>query len=330
MAPPSDDPVDKDIMNLIARQESRGGWPLGYITATCPADAPVGCQATRYFSNLNCCPEGHFCFGSLQPYCCPTEDDCATAVNNIPRCANGEWTMYRNTRDGDYFCCPSGYIGVLPKSGSGGICELEGVSIPTSQIASVASQAGFVAPTATSNSGANPVSTDGSASGNNNNSSTVSIPAGAIIGFVIGGVAIVVLIALVLWLHRRSLRKNPPGQPAPVVQTTVYSQGGAGRDQYTNVSSNPNTGAVNSSSQGVAEEPKPVTGFDSSQQPQQQLLLGYGTEIVPQQQGLPAAVEYTWAPAVPTGPQELPENVRIIEMDGAPTPPLGGQGPRSY
>lgn len=133
-----------------------------------------------------------------------------------------------------------------------------------------------------------------------------------------------------LWLHRRSLRKNPPGQPAPVVQTTVYSQGGAGRDQYTNVSSNPNTGAVNSSSQGVAEEPKPVTGFDSSQQPQQQLLLGYGTEIVPQQQGLPAAVEYTWAPAVPTGPQELPENVRIIEMDGAPTPPLGGQGPRSY
>jgi len=56
---------------LGERQAYRGGWPLGFTTATCPAEAPVGCQSSPSY-NLNCCPAGQFCFGTLQPYCCPT------------------------------------------------------------------------------------------------------------------------------------------------------------------------------------------------------------------------------------------------------------------
>jgi hypothetical protein len=58
-------------VQLQDRQSYRGGWALGFTTAPCPADAPVGCQFVPDY-NLNCCPEGQFCFGTLQPYCCPT------------------------------------------------------------------------------------------------------------------------------------------------------------------------------------------------------------------------------------------------------------------
>jgi hypothetical protein len=57
---------------LDVRQEYRGGWPLGYMGADCPADAPVGCPGA---GNLNCCPTGQFCdinFSSSSVYCCPT------------------------------------------------------------------------------------------------------------------------------------------------------------------------------------------------------------------------------------------------------------------
>src|SRR5689334_2539938 len=78
--------------------------------------------------------------------------------------------MYRNElwSNNNYFCCPPGYIGVLPQRGSSGICEIEGVSIPKSQLATVASQIGGTAvtasgkvPTATAGSGSSVTATGG-------------------------------------------------------------------------------------------------------------------------------------------------------------------------
>jgi hypothetical protein len=115
-------------------------------------------------------------------------------------------------------------------------------------------------------SGSSPGETSGNGNGNNNsggdgpaaesNGSSGSggggsggISAGAIAGIVVGGVAFFALvIALILWLHRRSLRKrapaetggNPPALPQeplkPVGATQVYALQGqydaAGMVQY--------------------------------------------------------------------------------------------------
>ena len=61
----------KPAAQMVVRQEYRGGWPLGFTTAACPAETPVGCRWISTY-NLNCCPSGQFCFGTQQPYCCPT------------------------------------------------------------------------------------------------------------------------------------------------------------------------------------------------------------------------------------------------------------------
>lgn len=167
-----------------------------------------------------------------------TDDDCGPAVKNVPVCANSTWNMYRNEQwsNNNYFCCPPGYIGVLPQRGSSGICETEGVNIPKSQLATVASQIGGASvtasgrvPTATAGSGSSVTATNGrvpgtatvtptSVSGDGpgpgpgqETSSNPPLSTGAIAGIAVGGATVfLILFALILWLHRRSLRKRPP------------------------------------------------------------------------------------------------------------------------
>lgn len=58
---------------VTPRQEYRGGWPLGYMGADCPADAPSKCTQRYGFTNQNCCPKDQFCLDAvLSIYCCPT------------------------------------------------------------------------------------------------------------------------------------------------------------------------------------------------------------------------------------------------------------------
>ena len=57
----------------VARQEYRGGWPLGYTGAECPAHSNSKCTLSYGFTNLNCCPSGQTCLDDvLLIYCCPT------------------------------------------------------------------------------------------------------------------------------------------------------------------------------------------------------------------------------------------------------------------
>jgi hypothetical protein len=139
----------------------------------------------------------------------------------------------------DYFCCPKGYIGVLPVRGAAGICELEGVDVPKSQIATLASQIGTAGPSpsgrlptaATTDTGSETAAGGGrqptssvSGDGTDTNSNS-SISTGAIAGIAVGAVAVLILaFALIMWLHRRSLRKRPSQAAAPVYQTISPSE----------------------------------------------------------------------------------------------------------
>ncbi|KAK0623863.1 hypothetical protein B0T14DRAFT_190598 [Immersiella caudata] len=156
----------------------------------------------------------------------PTEADCGTAVTNRPICANPAWTLFGLTFN-RYFCCPSGFFGVKSVELSGrGICEPNLDGLPATRIASTISSGNPTATGAasTTRSGSGQTTSPGSGSGNSGSSNDSSggsggggsVSAGVIAGSVVGGVVLLLLgIALVLWLHRRSLRRDPgPGQAA--------------------------------------------------------------------------------------------------------------------
>lgn len=247
--------------HVARQQEYRGGWPLGYMGAECPAHSSSKCTVRYGFDNLNCCPNGQTCQDDiLTIYCCPTgkqssqpsplpnkrdirdrftkkrltsmaEADCRAAVANRPVCANSTWDLYGLSKD-KYFCCPTGYFGVLPISGGAGLCEPNVVGIPASRIASI-----FTVPTGASAGGgggggaSNPQPTAGNSgagagAGSGSGSSSEggnagaggsggsAVSAGAIAGIVMGGIILLaIVVSVILWYHRRSLRKIPPSKP---------------------------------------------------------------------------------------------------------------------
>ena len=172
----------------------------------------------------------------------------------------------------DYFCCPQGYIGVLPQAGAGGICQVEGVNVPKSQLATMASQIGGTSvaasgtpvPTvATSKSSATTTgqgqgttsqnqgiatqtsqgTTQTSVPGGEPTSGTSSSPlsTGAIAGIAVGAAAFLLVFALVLWLHRRSLKKQ--SQTVHGAPTESFNQDfkGIGETQAKQIGAQSNT-----------------------------------------------------------------------------------------
>ncbi|KAK4449731.1 hypothetical protein QBC34DRAFT_403901 [Podospora aff. communis PSN243] len=225
----------------VARQiTARGGWPQGNMGSNvCPADVPVPCDPRIPWLHRNCCLAGQFCRQTwFRMYCCPTEDDCGSTVINNPRCINETWTMYRLTKIVEgYFCCPKEYVGVIPVEGDAGLCEPSAEGLPKSRLASMVLPQTILGtnPTATATvtdpsqseatksaaggttQGANSSGGNGGGLGLGESSSQNSSPsAGVIAGIVIGAAIILVAgFALVLWLHRRSLRgSEPPPEPA--------------------------------------------------------------------------------------------------------------------
>ena len=186
--------------------------------------------------------------------------DCGAAVKNVPVCANSAWNMFQIEQFGnrDFFCCPNGYTGVLPASGAAGICEAAGANLPLTRLATMASQIGGTSvtpfggsPTATL-SGVAPHTTGPGGGGGGGGSQTTTgtgaaappgetgagtsfsgsgagvssaLSIGAIAGIVVGGVVVLVLaVALVLWFHRRSLRRQPPPAGAYIPNGHFSSQ----------------------------------------------------------------------------------------------------------
>jgi hypothetical protein len=134
---------------------------------------------------------------------------------------------------GSYFCCPSGYIGVIPTRGEAGVCERDGVDVPKSQLATTASQVGvrgtsatpftdIKSSTLTSDGPLTPTGTgatagppgratgQGTQDGTGNAGSNAPISTGAIAGIAVGAAAaLAIAVGLIMWWHRRSLRKRP-------------------------------------------------------------------------------------------------------------------------
>ena len=161
------------------------------------------------------------------------EADCGTAARNRPVCANPAWTLFGLTSN-RYFCCPSNFFGVKSVELSGrGVCEPNLDGFPSSRIASTITRGvGGSAPTGTAATGTGggggrrtttgaggggggtpestgtSISDSNNAGGGNGGSGGSSISAGVIAGAVVGGVVAILLgVALLLWLHRRSLNK---------------------------------------------------------------------------------------------------------------------------
>ncbi|KAL2062396.1 hypothetical protein VTL71DRAFT_6662 [Oculimacula yallundae] len=153
------------VQQLSGRAEYQGGWPLallGTASSTCPISASESCSSK--VQNPSCCPSGQTCIFSSSTYasyCCPTSADCNTAVLNFPRCSNSTWNMFVQEPSG-YFCCEPGMIGVNPANGmSGGLCEPADQHVPTSILASLATQIGVATLSPTAKGNGNTTATGG-------------------------------------------------------------------------------------------------------------------------------------------------------------------------
>ncbi|KAK0739096.1 hypothetical protein B0T21DRAFT_449309 [Apiosordaria backusii] len=141
--------------------------------------------------------------------------DCYNAVTNNPTCANSTWILWTSGGRENPFCCPEGYVGVLPpegRSSAGGTCEDGGnvEGIPLSRLATASTAGRSTTATDTPGAGGNG---GGSTPGDNSRSgddgaSSSPISTGAIAGIVIGAVVVLVVgVAVVLWCHRKRQRK---------------------------------------------------------------------------------------------------------------------------
>lgn len=120
-------------------------------------------------------------------------------------------------------------VGLLPSSGVTGICREKGLNIPSSMLATIASQIGGTvgvtstgAPTGTKSglggstdkpdsSGSTKLTPSEPTTGSNGPG---GISIGPIVGIVVGSLVVFALtVTLALWWHRRSLRRNPPTLP---------------------------------------------------------------------------------------------------------------------
>ncbi|KAK4450507.1 hypothetical protein QBC34DRAFT_75938 [Podospora aff. communis PSN243] len=261
-------------LHVLARQDGdyRGGWPLGYLGPQCLADAPVVCKRSSDAEPQGCCPQGQYCMTTIsEVYCCPTEADCGTAVKNRPICANGAWTLFGLTSN-RYFCCPAGFFGVKSVELSGrGICEPNLDGLPLTRIASTISSGNPAATgtAATTRGGSGQTTSPGGSAGGTGvpsdsageSSGGGSVSAGVIAGSVVGGVVLLLLgIALILWLHRRSLRRDPgPGQGLVPGQAMAETKPDPSPPPHPQPSPSPGTVSPGTAAQSQYQYPSPAT-----------------------------------------------------------------------
>jgi hypothetical protein len=176
---------------------------------------------------------------------------------------------------------------------------------------------------------------------NDNGSSTSSggVSTGAIVGFVIGGVVLLALIAGLLWWHRVRIRKALTGTANGGVVNNATNQSTTPLDPPTNtmtpVIQVPQPAYLGGQPQPQLQpQPQPQLQTQPAPQPQAQPQFQaggvyYPVEMFPQLQGTLPPGSFVWVPVSapppppPPGVQELAVNTpRVPEVEGSTPPPL--------
>ncbi|KAI1204069.1 uncharacterized protein F4807DRAFT_449062 [Annulohypoxylon truncatum] len=140
-----------------------------------------------------CCPSSTECPTQYSIACCQSGNNCTEAIVESPRCANSSWIMYDNE---GYFCCDPGYVGYNLNFTDG--CSRSDTSIPDDALPLAQVDQGNASTTTTSESTSAPVMVVDAPHGIE--------PVAQIAGGVVGGVALItiILIGIFLWRRKRS------------------------------------------------------------------------------------------------------------------------------
>ncbi|KAI1410170.1 hypothetical protein F5Y13DRAFT_77836 [Hypoxylon sp. FL1857] len=161
------------------------------------------CGATRAPFHA-CCPSSTDCPTQYNVACCQSGTNCTSALVDTPRCANASWVMFDN---GGQFCCEQNQVG-YNLGGTNG-CSQSGRSIPDgAQPLAAISQSPRPSPTTSSTS--TPLSTTSIISTTPSptpETSNTSI-AGPVAGGVVGGIALIAIIAAAIIFIRRKRSRD--------------------------------------------------------------------------------------------------------------------------
>ncbi|OAF98592.1 uncharacterized protein CC84DRAFT_1132547 [Paraphaeosphaeria sporulosa] len=163
-----------------------------------------------------CCPSGFACPKQYNIACCPPGSNCTSGIALEPLCANATWDLYDNN---GVFCCEPGAAGF--KRGDSDGCAEYGLDLENQQVTLLKLlQKGNLS----SSDAFNPAPYSAP---KENKSST---PVGAIVGGVIGGVALLALLAVAFYFLKRKRRdqgypKAPMYVPGAHGQVAAYQLG---------------------------------------------------------------------------------------------------------
>ncbi|KAH7382215.1 hypothetical protein BKA66DRAFT_570511 [Pyrenochaeta sp. MPI-SDFR-AT-0127] len=190
---------------------------------TCLAGLEVDCGATRA-PFRGCCPTGYACPSQYNIACCTPGRNCTEPLLAAPqpKCANATWDLFDN---GGFFCCEHSLPGYNRSNTNG--CAAPGARLAAGDQILSTVRVGVEATTsaslsasstalASSTSNAGPASVSASLIPSHSSvpsDSGSSTPVGAIAGGVVGGVALIALLALLTWFFLRRKKQKAEENP---------------------------------------------------------------------------------------------------------------------
>ncbi|KAK6532500.1 hypothetical protein TWF281_006689 [Arthrobotrys megalospora] len=233
-----------------------GGWAARTPGSCLAGEVDCGSRLPPFRA---CCPQGQFCRNPVSilgfednTACCATQEDCSQQLLTYNVCANDEWGLYNNT--GFPFCCPQGFRGGVSTARGYDSCRPLNQPFPSGEVALpqdtpdsraiAASTTSSSSPTGTSTNSATGIGglTSGTAGGGlNSNSSSGGLATAAIAGIAVGGVALLALLVLGVWLFRRNSQRKykEKGEPLSEIGGIQGDDSSSGYQGYSDQSPQP-------------------------------------------------------------------------------------------